>query len=165
MCQPWLGGKTAGHTLDIKQWPTEKPLSHQCVKIGVQVFWGSLCYCSVTKLCLTLCNAMDCSMPGSSVLHYLPEFAQIHIHWVEWMWWFQSSHPLSPPLSSCLQSFPASESSLMNRPFTSGVRNIGASASESVFPMNIQGWFHLGLTDLISLQSNRLSRVFSSTTT
>ena len=35
---------------------------------------------SVTKLCLTLCEPMNCSMPGSSVLHYLPEFAQIHVH-------------------------------------------------------------------------------------
>ena len=32
------------------------------------------------KLCLTLCDPMDCSMPASSVLHYLPEFAQIHVH-------------------------------------------------------------------------------------
>ena len=37
--------------------------------------------CSVARLCLTLCNPMDCSMPGSSVLHYLPKFAQIHVHW------------------------------------------------------------------------------------
>ena len=40
------------------------------------------CCCSVFKSCPTLCNPMDCSMPGSSVLHYLPEFAQIHVHWV-----------------------------------------------------------------------------------
>ena len=38
--------------------------------------------CSVAKSCLILCDPMDCSMPGSSVLHYLPEFAQIHVHWV-----------------------------------------------------------------------------------
>ena len=38
--------------------------------------------CSVARLCLTLCNPMDCSMPGSSVLHYLPKFAQIHVHWI-----------------------------------------------------------------------------------
>ena len=37
--------------------------------------------CSVARLCLTLCNPIDCSTPGSSVLHYLPEFAQIHVHW------------------------------------------------------------------------------------
>ena len=36
--------------------------------------------CSVAKSCLTLCDPMDCSMPGFPVLHYLPEFAQVHIH-------------------------------------------------------------------------------------
>ena len=41
-----------------------------------------LCCCfSVAKLCLTLCDPMHCSTLGSSVLHYLPEFAQIHVHW------------------------------------------------------------------------------------
>ena len=48
--------------------------------------------------------------------------------------------------------------------FGSGSWNIGASASASVLPMNIQDWFPLGLTGLISLQSKGLSRVFSSTT-
>ena len=38
------------------------------------------CYRSVAKLCMTLCDPMDCSMPGFSILHYLLEFAQIHIH-------------------------------------------------------------------------------------
>ena len=51
--------------------------------------------CSVAKLCPTLCDPMDCSTPGSSVLHYLPEFAQIHAHWVGDA--IQSSHPLPPP--------------------------------------------------------------------
>ena len=41
----------------------------------------SLCCCSVTKLYPTLCDPMDCSTPGSSVLRYLLEFAQIHVHW------------------------------------------------------------------------------------
>ena len=40
------------------------------------------CYCSVAKSCQTLCDPMDCSTRGSPVLHYLPEFAQIHVHWV-----------------------------------------------------------------------------------
>ena len=53
------------------------------------------------------------------------------------------------PFSSCPQSFPASGSFLMIRLLVSGVQSIGASAS--VLPMNIQGWFPLGLTDLISL--------------
>ena len=66
--------------------------------------------------------------------------------------------------SSCPQSFRALESFPMNWVFTSGGRSIGASASASILPMNIQGWFPLGLTGLISLQSKGLSRVFSSTT-
>ena len=58
------------------------------------------------------------------------------------------------PLSSCLQSFPASGSFLMSRFFASGDQSIGASASASVLPMNIQGWFLLGLTSLISREGN-----------
>ena len=84
------------------------------------------------------------------------------------------SHPLSQwchptisssvtPFSSCLQSFPASGSFPMSRLFISGGQSIGASASASVLPMNIQDWFPLGMTGLISLKSKGLSRVFSST--
>ena len=64
--------------------------------------------------------------------------------------------------SSCHQSFPASGSFPMNQLFASAGQSIGPSAS--VFPMNIQGWFPLGWTGWISLQSKGLSRVFSSTT-
>ena len=62
------------------------------------------------------------------------------------------------PFSSCLRSFPASESFPMSRLFTSGVQSIRASTSASVLPVNIQNWFLLGLTDLISLHSKGLSR-------
>ena len=65
------------------------------------------------------------------------------------------------PFSSCLQSFPASGSFPMSWPFVSGDQSIGASASASAPPMNIQDWFPLGLTGLISLQSRGLQRVFS----
>ena len=68
------------------------------------------------------------------------------------------------PFSSCLQSFPASGSFPMSWLFTSRGQSIGASASASVLPMNIQGWCLLGLSGLISLQSKGLSRVFSNTT-
>ena len=64
--------------------------------------------------------------------------------------------------SSCPQSFPASQSFSVSWLFASGGQSTEASAS--VCPMNIQGWFPLGLTGLISLLSKRLSRVFSSTT-
>ena len=66
--------------------------------------------------------------------------------------------------SSCLQSFPASGYFSMSPLFASGGQSIGASASTSVLPVNIQGWFPLGLAYLISLLSKGLSRVFSSTT-
>ena len=65
---------------------------------------------------------------------------------------------------SCLQSFPASGSFSVSQFFTSGGQSIGASASATVFPVNIHSWFPLGLTGLISLPSKGLSRVFSSTT-
>ena len=66
--------------------------------------------------------------------------------------------------SSCSQSFPASASLPVSWLLASGGQNIGASASASVLPMNIQGWFLSASTDLISLLSKGLSRVFSSTT-
>ena len=66
------------------------------------------------------------------------------------------------PLSFCPQSFPASGSFPMSLLFASCGQSIGTSASASVLPVNIQGWFPLGLTGLASLQSKRISRVFSS---
>ena len=80
-------------------------------------------------------------------------------------WW---CHPTISsfvvPFSSHLQSFSASGSFPMSQPFPSGGQSIGASASASVFPMNIQDWFPFGWTGWISLQSKGLSRVFSNTT-
>ena len=66
------------------------------------------------------------------------------------------------PFSSYPQSFPPSGSFPMSQLFASGGQSIGASAPASVLPVNIQGWFSLGLTSLILL-SKDLSRVFSST--
>ena len=62
------------------------------------------CYCSVDKLYPTLWEPMDCSMPGFPVLHYLPEFAQTHVHWVSDA--IQPSHPLLPPSPPAL-NFPS----------------------------------------------------------
>ena len=87
---------------------------------------------------------------------------------------FLQSYPLSQwchptisssviPFSSRLQSSPASGSFLMSQFFAYG-QSIGVSASASVFPKNIQDWFPVGWTGLISLQSKGLSRVFSNTT-
>ena len=74
-------------------------------------------------------------------------------------------HPTtsSSVILSCLQSFLALRSFPMSQFFASWGWSIGASASASVHPVNIQGWFPLGLTGLISLQSKGLSRLFSST--
>ena len=82
-------------------------------------------------------------------------------------WWHPSISPFEVvvvPFSSCLQSFPASGSLLMKQFFASGGKHIGASASASVLPMNIQDWFPLGLTGLILWQSKGLSSFFSNTT-
>ena len=78
-------------------------------------------------------------------------------------WWCHPTISSSViPFSSCPQSFPASGSFPMSWLFASASQNVGVSAS--VFPMNIQDQFPLGLTGLISLQSKGLSRVFSNTT-
>ena len=84
---------------------------------------------------------------------------------------FMSTEPVTLTISSsatvfsfCLESFPASGSFRLNWLFTSSGQNIESSASASVLPMNIQGWFPLRLTGLVFLMSKGLSRVFSSTT-
>ena len=80
-------------------------------------------------------------------------------------WWCYLTISSSATFFSfCFQSFPASGSFPMSQLFTSGGQSIGTSASASVLPMNIQHWFPLGLTGLISLQSKGLWRVFSGTT-
>ena len=79
-------------------------------------------------------------------------------------WHYPTISSFVTPFSSCPQSLTASGSFPMSWLFTSGGQSIGASVSASVLPMNIQGWFLLGLTCLISLLFNGLSRVFSSTT-
>ena len=104
---------------------------------------------------------MDYSTQGFPVLHHLPELAQTCLL----SWWCHPTISSSVnPFSSCPQSFPASGSFPMSWFFASGGQSIGASASASVLPMKIQGWFPLGLIGLISPLSKGLSRVFSSTT-
>ena len=79
-------------------------------------------------------------------------------------WWYLTISSAAILFSFCLQFFPASGPFPTSQLFPSGGQSIGASASASVLPMNIQNWFLLGLTGLIFLQSKGLSRVFSSTT-
>ena len=71
---------------------------------------------------------------------------------------------LCRPFSSHLQSFPASGSFPISQLFASGGQSIGASASASVLPVNVQDWFPLGWTGWISLHSKGLTRVFSNST-
>ena len=99
---------------------------------------------------------------ASLSINQLLEPAQTHVHRVCDA--FQPSHSLIILFSSCLQSFPTSGSFPTSQFFASGCQSIRVSASASVLPMNIQKWFPLGLTGLISLQSKRLLRVFSNTT-
>ena len=117
------------------------------------------CCPSVTKLCPTLCNPTNCSIPGFPVLHYLAVYSNS----CQLSQWCHSTGSFSvTPFSSCPQSFPASESFPVSRLIASGGQSIGVLAS--ILPMNIQGWFPFRLTVLLSLLSKGLSRLFSSST-
>ena len=96
------------------KWPVQQPLS------------------SVTQLCLTLCDPMNRSTPGLPVHHQLPDFTQAHVHQVGDA--IQPLHPLSSPSPVFLSSRVFSNESAL----PSGSQSIGASASASVLPMNIQ---------------------------
>ena len=135
----------------------------QCPRNNIYQSWTNIwrCYFSVAKSCPTLCDPMNYSIPG------FPVFT-ISLSLLNSCLLSQWCHPTISssvsPFSSCPQSFPASESFPVSQFFASGGQSIAASASASVVPMNIQGWFSLGLTGLISLQPKGLSRVFSDTT-
>ena len=121
-------------------------------------------FSSVAHMCPTLCNPMDCSTSGLPVHHQLLEFTQTHAHWVGDA--IQPSYLLSSPspafnLSQHQGLYHWVSSSHLVAKFH---QSIGVSASASVLPMNIQDWFPLGWTGLISFQSKGLSRVFSNTT-
>ena len=118
-------------------------------------------WCSIAKSCPTLCDLMDWSTPGFPVFHHLSELLKLKS--TESM--MPSNHLiLCRPYLLLPSTFPSimvfsNESALRQR----CSQSIGASASASILPMNIQDWFPLGLTGLISLLSKGLSRVFSST--
>ena len=107
--------------------------------------------------CVWLYDLIDCSIPSFPVLYCLPEFAQVPVL----SCWCYLTISLAASLFFCFQFFPALGYLLVSWLFASGGQSFGASAS--VLPVNNQGWFPLGLTGLISLQSRGLSRVFSST--
>ena len=111
---------------------------------------------SAASLCLTLCDPMDCYTPGCITNSWsLLELTSIK------SWCDPTILSSVIPFSSCLQSFPASGSFPMSQFFTSGSQSIRASALASVLPMNIQCWFPLECTGLISLLSKGFWRIFS----
>ena len=116
------------------------------------------CHCSVAKSCLTLWPH-GCSTPDFPVLHYLPEFAQIHVYWVSDA--IQPSHPLSSP---SLLALNLSQHQSLFQWVGSSHQVAKVRTSASVLPLNFHGWFSLRLTGLISVQYKGLLRVFSSTT-
>ena len=123
-------------------------------------YCGTVCCCSVAKSCLTLCDPMDCSTVSCSSL----SLRVCSNSYLLSLWCHPTILSSVALFSPCPQFFPAPGSFPMEWLFASGGQRIGASASPSVLPMNIQSWFPLGSPGLISLLSKGLSRVFSSTT-
>ena len=118
----------------------------------------SVQFSSVAQSCPTLWYPMDCSMPGLPVHHQLPEFTQTHVLRVN-----DAIQP-SRVLSSPSPTFNLSQHQGLFKWISSShqvAKVLGVSASASVPPINIHGWFPLGGTGWISLQSKGLSRVFS----
>ena len=121
--------------------------------IGLYIIFLSVHFSSVAQSCPTLCDPMNCSMPGLPVHHQLPEYT--------------NSCPLTRcchptisssvfPFSSCPQFFPASGSFQMSQLLPSGGQSIGVSASTWVLSMNTQDWPPLGWTGWISSHSKGL---------
>ena len=94
-------------------------------------------FSSVAQSCPTLCDLKDCSTPGFLVRHQLPELAQTHVHRVGDA--MQPCHPLSSPSPPAINIFQHQVFFLMSQLFASSGQSIGASASSSVLPMNMQG--------------------------
>ena len=119
------------------------------------------CCCSVTQSCLTLCDPMDWNMTA-----FLPfTISQSFLRIMSTESVMPSNHLiLCCPLLLLPSIFPVSQAFSMSHFFTSGDQSIGASASASLLPVNIQDWFPLGWTGWTSLPFKGLSRVFSNTT-
>ena len=105
---------------------------------------------------------MNFTMPGLSVPHHLPKFAQVHAHCIGNV--ILPYHPLTPSSPSALNLSKHQRLFPMSQLFTSDDQNPGVSALASVLPVSSQGLFPLRLTGWISLLFKGLSRVFSSTT-
>ena len=139
-----------------------------CYKWHYSFFYGKVIFhhinrsvSSVTQSSLTLCDPMDSSTPGFSVLDQLPKLAQTHVHRVCDA--IQPSHPLSSPSPPALD---LSQHQGLFKWVSSSHQVVKVwSFSFSISPFNeYSGLMSLGWTGLISLQSKGLSRVFSNTT-
>ena len=128
-----------------------------------EAFWTADCH-SVQFTCLVVSDSLRPHGLQHARLHCLSPTPRACPSSCPLCQWCPPTISSSIVLFSCLQSSPASQSFPMSQLFPSGGQSIGASASESVLPMTIQDWFHLGLTCLISFQSRGLSRVFSNIT-
>ena len=126
-------------------------------------YWLLTACCSVSQSCPTLCGTRDCSV-SMGLPCPLPSPTACSNSCPLSQWCHPAISSSIVPFSSCLHSFPASGSFPVSQFFASGDQSTGVSALASVLPMNIQDWFLLGMTGLISLQSSGLSRVFSNIT-
>ena len=156
----------------IRRKSVSLPLSIKHIKYYLSTYWKYLKkyhwvrfqmaeFSSAAQSCPTLCDTMDCSMPGFPVHHQILELAQTHVYRVGDA--IQPSHPLSSPSPPAFNLSQHQGLFQMSQFFSSGGKRIGVSSSASVLPMNAQDCFPLELTGWISLQSKELSRVFSST--
>ena len=119
-------------------------------------------FSSVTQSCLTLCNPMDCSIPGFPVPQQLLELSPALVHRIG-----DAIQPFHPHPLFILPAFNLSQHQGFSQWVSSSHqvdKVLGVSASALVLPINIQDWFPLGWTGWIPLQSKGLSRVFSNTT-
>ena len=115
---------------------------------------------SVSQSCPTLCNHIYCSTPAFPVIN-----SQSLLKFMSFKLVMPSNHLiLCHPLLLLPAIFPIIRVFTVSQFFTSSGQSIGASPSASVLPMNIQDWYPLGVTGLISLLSKGLSRVFSNAT-
>ena len=130
--------------------------------IRIAWFWGWRSFVSL----LFSCSVMSGSLWPQGLQHArLPRPSLSVRVWSNSCQWCHPTISSSvSPFSPWPQSFPASGSFPMSELFESGVQSIGVLPSASVLPMNIQDWFPLGMTSLISLLSIGLSKIFSSTT-
>ena len=139
----------SGHSTQIEL----TKIINQILKLHCWESFNGFLFSSVAQLSPTLCDPMYFGTPGFPVHDQLLELA----HSCPLSRWCHPTLSSSViPLSSCLQSSPASGSFPTSQLFASGGQSIGSSASASVLPMNIQDWFPVGLTGLISLQSKGL---------